>query len=167
MKFELKEIPQLTGRRCKIYSVLMEGDEKTLFEQFMAENRGDFPEETKSIFKDLIGIGEYHGAKDSYFRPKKEGKLGDGVEALFDIPHAHLRLYTIKYGSVLLVLGGGGYKPKNIRAFQEDPKLTKENYLVRQIAAILYQAIKDKDLRWNKWGDNFEGQLYFDSEDYY
>jgi hypothetical protein len=63
-------------------------------------------------------------------------------------------------------LGGGGHKPKNIRAFQEDPKLTKENYLMRQISAILYKAIKEKDLRWNKQGDDFEGQLYFDSDDY-
>jgi hypothetical protein len=28
------------------------------------------------------------------------------------------------------------------------------------------KAIKNKDLRWNKEGDNFEGQLFFDSEDY-
>lgn len=55
---------------------------------------------------------------------------------------------------------------KTIRAFQEDPKLTKENYLVREIAATLYKAIKEKDLRWNKRGDNFEGQFYFDSDDY-
>ena len=65
-----------------------------------------------------------------------------------------------------MVLGGGGPKPKHIRAFQEDPKLTKENYLVRKIADILYKAIKEKDLRWNKQGDNFEGQMYFDTEDY-
>jgi hypothetical protein len=166
MKFELKEIEQLSGQRCKIYSVLMEGDEKTLFEQFVVENKDNFPEEVKTIFKDLIAIGHYSSAKDHYFRSKKEGKLGDGVEALFDSPNALLRVYTIKYGRILLILGGGGHKPKAIRAFQEDPKLTKENYLIRQIAAILYEAIKNKDLRWNKEGDNFEGQMYFDSEDY-
>ena len=166
MKFELKEIKQLTGKRCKIYSVQVEGDENTLFEQFLAENQEAFPKEVKSIFKDLIAIGQYNGAKDHYFRPKKEGKLGDGVEALFDEPNALLRLYTIKYGRILLILGNGGHKPKDIRAFQENPKLTKENYLVRKIAAILYKAIIDKDLRWNKEGDNFEGQMYFDSEDY-
>ena len=38
MKFELKEIKQLTGKLCKIYSVQMEGDENTLFEQFLDEN---------------------------------------------------------------------------------------------------------------------------------
>lgn len=166
MKFELKEVKQLTGKRCKIYSVQMEGDEKTLFEQFLEENEATFPRELKSIFGTLEIIGSRVGAEDSYFRPKKEGKLGDGVEALFDVPNANLRLYAIKYGKVLLILGNGGYKPKTIRAFQEDPKLTKENYLLRRISATLYEAIKDKDLRWNKQGDDFEGQLHFDSEDY-
>ena len=166
MKFELKEIQQLTGRRCKIYSIRIDGDEKTLFDRFTEENKADFPEETKNILLKLKFIGQDDGAKDHYFRPKKEGKLGDGVEALFDQPNANLRVYAIKYSRILLVLGGGGPKSKDIRAFQEDPKLTKENYLVRQIAAILYKAIRDKDLRWNKQGDNFEGQFYFDSEDY-
>jgi putative component of toxin-antitoxin plasmid stabilization module len=166
MKFELKEIPQLTGRRCKIYSVLIDGEDKTLFNQFLEENENDFPEEVINILKRLNRIGNNDGAKEHYFRPKKEGKLGDGVEALFDEPHARLRVYSIKYGNILLVLGGGGYKSKDIRAFQEDPKLTKENYLLRQIAAILYKAIREKDLRWNKQGDNFEGQFYFDSNDY-
>ena len=166
MKFELREIPQLTGRRCKIYSILVEGDEKTLFDQFADENKIHFPDEIDDIYASLTAIANYFGARDSYFRPKKEGKSGDGVEALFDRPNARLRVYSIKYGNVLLVLGGGGYKSKDIRAFQEDPKLMRENYLIRKIAAILYKAIKEKDLRWNKRGDNFEGQFYFDSDDY-
>jgi hypothetical protein len=166
MKFELKEIKPVTGKRCKIYSVHIEGDEKTLFEQFLEENEANFPSEIQNIFDNLTIIGRRTAAEDLYFRPKKEGKLGDGVEALFDFPNANLRLYAIRYSKVLLVLGNGGYKPKTIKAFQEDPKLTKENYLIRKIAAILYEAIKDKDLRWNKQGDNFEGQMYFDSDDY-
>ncbi len=28
------------------------------------------------------------------------------------------------------------------------------------------KAIRNKDLRWNRKGDDFEGQLYFDSDDY-
>ncbi len=166
MKFELKEIKRLTGKRCKIYSVQIEGDKQTLFERFLEENETDFPNEIQNIFDNLTIIGHRAGAEDVYFRPKKEGKLGDGVEALFDIPHAHLRLYAIRYGKILLILGNGGYKSKTIRAFQEDPKLTKENYLIRQIAATLYEAIKDKDIRWNREGDNFEGQMNFDSDDY-
>jgi hypothetical protein len=166
MKLKLIEIPQFSGRRCKIYSVLMDGDEKTLFDHFTEENEDVFSDEVDSIFQDLMQIGRESGAKDQYFRYKKEGKLGDGIEALFDRPHANLRVYAIRYGNVLLVLGGGGHKPKSIRAFQEDPKLTKENYLLREIAAILYKAIKEKDLRWNKRGDDFEDQFYFDSDDY-
>jgi hypothetical protein len=166
MKFNIKPISQLSGNRCKIYSIQIDGDNDTLFEKFLEENDANFPTEVENIVTTLKLIGQKFGAKDQFFRPKKEGKLGDGVEALYDYPNANLRLYAIKYADGLLILGGGGQKPKNVKAFQEDPKLTKENYLLRKIAATLYKAILEKDLRWNNSGDNFEGQLHFDSEDY-
>jgi hypothetical protein len=166
MKFDIKPIPQLSGNRCKIYSIQIHGDNKTLFEQFLEENDTNFSLEVENIVTTLKLMGQKFGAKDQFFRPKKEGKLGDGVEALFDYPNANLRLYAIKYADGLLILGGGGQKSKNIKAFQEDPKLTMENYLLRKIAATLYKAILEKDLRWNKNGDDFEGQFHFDSENY-
>jgi hypothetical protein len=88
MKFRLIEIPQLTGRRCKIYSVQVDGDEKTLFERFTFENTANFPTQMENIYINLLAIGKHQGAKEYYFRPKKEGLLGDGVEVLFDEPNA-------------------------------------------------------------------------------
>ena len=119
MKFELKEIQQLTGQRCKIYSVLMEGDENTLFEQFTDETKYVFPDEIENIIENLKAIARRVGAREQFFRPKKEGKLGDGVEALFDYPNAHLRLYAIKYADGLLILGGGGQNLKILKLFKK------------------------------------------------
>lgn len=72
MKFELREILQLTGQRCKIYSVLMEGDEKTLFQQFVEENKTSFPQEVSDIIRKITSISQKRGAKEDYFRPKKK-----------------------------------------------------------------------------------------------
>ena len=69
---------------------------------------------------------------------------------------------AIKYSSVLLVLGGGGHKPKDIRAFQEDPKLTKENYLLREISKRLSEAMQDGNLKWNNFFNDFIGNFTFD-----
>ena len=44
--------------------------------------------------------------------------------SVIDESKRKLRLYCIHYGSVLLVLGGGG--TKNVRALQDDQKLKKE-----------------------------------------
>ena len=73
------------------------------------------------------------------------------------------RLYCIRYGSVVLILGGGG--AKNVRALQDDPKLKKENYVLRQISKVLTQAMKEGELQWNNDFDDFTGNLIFDDNE--
>ena len=59
------------------------------------------------------------------------------------------------------MLGGGGFKPKTISAFQEDPKLTYENKIVRYISDTLTQAIKDRDIRQSNDDMELLGNLEF------
>ena len=59
-----------------------------------------------------------------------------------------------------MILGGGG--AKNVRALQDDPKLKKENYVLRQISKILTQAMKEGELQWNNDFNDFTGNLTFD-----
>jgi hypothetical protein len=61
-------------------------------------------------------------------------------------------------------LGGGGFKPKNISAFQEDAKLTNENSIVRHISDTLTQAIKDRDIKQSFDGMNLDGNLEFGTD---
>ncbi|UVR14472.1 hypothetical protein [Parabacteroides distasonis] len=65
------------------------------------------------------------GAAEHFFK-LNEGKPGDGVCALFDSPDKKLRIYCIRFANVAIVVGGGGYKPKNIRAYQESSSLKKK-----------------------------------------
>jgi len=110
-----------SGSEATIYSVILEEDEQrqiTLFEHFVTENLKEHHEEVKDIASRLIVIGTKTGARDIYFKDW-EGKPGDGVCALFDNPDKHLRLYCIRFGKGVLIVGGGGYKPKSIKAFKK------------------------------------------------
>jgi hypothetical protein len=111
----------------------------------------------------LNSINNKTGARVGFFK-EYEGKPGDGVCALYDRPNSKLRLYCIRYGMPLIVLGGGGEKPKNIKAFQENEKLTAENYLLRWLSEQITQRINDKDIQYTNDYQDFEGDLEFDDE---
>ena len=80
------------------------------------------------------------GAAEHFFK-LNEGKPGDGVCALFDSPDKKLRIYCIRFANVAIIVGGGGYKPKNIRAYQENSVLKKEAEMVIQISKIISEAL--------------------------
>jgi hypothetical protein len=106
----------------------------------------------------LKTIGTKTGAREQFFK-LHEGNPGDGVCALFDLPDKNLRLYCIRYNTQIIILGGGGIKL--VRAFQQDSKLTKENYLLRELSKQITERIKEKDIRFSKDGNDFEGDFAF------
>ena len=147
MKFEIVELEDLSGPKASIYSVIIDNDALTLFDKFLIENESLYYQEVDSIFETLDQIAFKHGARRTYFK-ENEGKLGDLVCALYDTPNSNLRLYCIRFGTTVIILGGGGYKTKSIRALQEDVKLTQENYLLRKISELIYQKMKEEDIFW-------------------
>ena len=163
MKYKIVEIEELTGNEATIYSIILNDEDKTLFEKFVEENIISFKDEIKSILVRLETIGKETGAREIYFK-FKEGKPGDGVVALYDEPDSNLRLYCIRYGTQIIILGGGGYKPKEISAFQEDDKLKAENYLLRTISKEITDRIKDKRIEFSSFGQELEGELEFEDE---
>jgi hypothetical protein len=64
-----------------------------------------------------------------------------------------------------VVLGGGGHKPKTIRAFQESDKLKQENYLLRKISKEITTLLKEHEMEISADGLNFEGLLEYNEED--
>jgi hypothetical protein len=155
---------QHSGKKASIYSVYVYKEEKTLYERFVEENASSFKDELKDINVRLWVIGHKTGAREIYFK-LKEGKPGDGVCALYDDPDANLRLYCIKYGSDIVVVGGGGYKPKSISALQEDPKLTEENYFLRWLSKAITEKRQQKEISFSPNGLDFIGDLEFSNED--
>jgi putative component of toxin-antitoxin plasmid stabilization module len=122
----------ISGEEASLYSIVVDDEEVTVFDNFLQENKNSYKSEIIDIVTRLEVIGNETGARIDYFKVN-EGVPGDGVCALYDEEDSNLRLYCIQYGSCLVIIGGGGNKSKNIRSFQEDPNLEKENYFLRML----------------------------------
>lgn len=163
MKFEIVELAGLSGSKATIYSLMVDDDEATLFDHFIEQNDNLFPKEIDSIFETLQKIGERYGAARHFFK-ENEGKLGDLVCALYDQPHSNLRLYCIRLGNAVIILGGGGHKPKSIRTFQENSGLTDANYLLRKFSKLLYEKIREGEIYWEN-DTELAGNLIIESDE--
>lgn len=125
-----------SGSEAKVYSIIPEGEEETLFEKFVDENLVSYKEEIKDILKRLKQIGHKTGARESFFKHEGDNefvrKYGKYVWALYDDEERKLRLYCIRFANVAIILGGGGYKDKSVIKWQDDEKLSEE---VRKVIA--------------------------------
>lgn len=163
MNYEIVELEEFTGLKAKVYSVIPEGDTLSLFDHFVGENMGIYRPEVKSIINRLHEIGHRTGAREKFFKTK-EGFPGDGVCALYDDKDSKLRLYCIRYGSVAIILGGGGPKPPGIIAWQDDEKLSKEAEAIIQVSKDIMLRLKDGDLYWSSDGSQLSGNLIFTND---
>ena len=134
MGFGIVKITDLSGDACKIYSVARDDSEDTLLELFLDE-----------IINKLRFMGQEGGAREGFFR-ENEGKPGDGVVALLNAPHFPLRLYGIRFGTSLLILGSGGKKGIHTRTWQQDSKLKSSAEQMIRLSALITQRIKDKEI---------------------
>ncbi|MCC5906731.1 MAG: hypothetical protein JJU13_11010 [Balneolaceae bacterium] len=147
MAFSLKRIDKLSGKKATVYSVQL-NDGTDLFNQFLNENSAEYEDDVKNILQRIRSISRKTGAQEHFFKTK-EGNPGDGVCALYDTPGKHLRLYCIRMGNTVIILGGGGPKPEGIRALQEDPKLKHENYLLRDISKEITDKMTNGKIRFS------------------
>lgn len=155
-KCELVKLEELSGYGASIYSFYKDDNEYSNFEMFIMENENSFIGEVRDILSRLKTIGTKTGLRRGFYK-ENEGKPGDGVCALYDRPKSNLRLYFIQYGANLIILGGGGEKPKNIRALQEDEKLKSENYLLRLLSEKIKDKFAERELTFSDKG--FEGDF--------
>jgi hypothetical protein len=160
MEYEIVKISRLSGVYCTIYSIIPEKGSMTLYEAFLEENMGEYREEVRDINNRLKLIGTKHGARHSYFK-HFEGKYGDFVCALYDLPDKNLRLYCIRYGADVVILGGGGLKTQNTRAWQDDPKLTDEATRIIEYAKDLARRMAHGEVYLSRNKPALEGNFYF------
>lgn len=158
LKCQIIKIPNLSGVMGSVYTVLIDEELNTSFEKFVQDNQNSFKSEIKDIVGRLKTMGSKIGMRENFFK-LYEGNLGDGVCALYDKDNSNLRLYCIRYGSQLIIVGGGGHKPKSIRTFQEDKNLERENFILRELSKLITEKMRDKEIRFSEDGLDFEGDL--------
>lgn len=136
-----------------------------MFDQFIKQNFSVFKSEITDIVRRLKAINSITGAKEYYFK-LDEGLPGDGVCALYDNPYHYLRLYCIRFGNSIVIVGGGGEKPKDIRAWQENEKLANEANLMINVSRKLTFRIKEREIEFSENGTKLTGNLeFYDDEE--
>ena len=84
--FELVRLDELSGEKCCIYSVRINDEDNTQFEQFLDENYNSFKEEALDIFTRLKAIGKSVGLRHGFYRHNKEIHItDDGFEGDLNI----------------------------------------------------------------------------------
>ncbi|MBV6510637.1 MAG: hypothetical protein HRU80_16535 [Ignavibacteriales bacterium] len=158
MRFTLQKIEALSGMKASCYSVVVENEEKSLFEKFLEENSVLHKDEILDILARLNTIAQTTGIRRGFFK-EFEGNPGDGVCALYDEPSRKLRLYCILFGEKIIVLGGGGRK--SVQKLQQDAKLKAENFLLREVSKTITRAIITKETAFTDDMLEFTGDLIF------
>lgn len=163
MKSELIKLDQLSGNKASVYGIWYDDLQKTSFDIFLNENINVFLSELKDIVSRLKSIGNATGAREQFFKIN-EGIPGDGVCALYDSPDKKLRLYCIRYGTLIVIVGGGG--PKNVKTLLQNNKLKDENYFLRILSAKITERLKEGEIWFTNDNKDFEGNLEFNDQDY-
>ena len=164
MKYELIELEEFSQNRVRIYSVLPQNSDKALFDLFLDENTPNHKDEVDDIYLRLESISEETGLREHFYK-SGEGNWGDEVCALYDKPNSHLRLYFIKVNSCIIILGGGGHKRKEIRAYQEDEKLNAEAGLMKEISKAVFDRITNKEITIDQRNNSLIGNLIFNEKE--
>lgn len=151
MRVELIKIDQFSGDKAHFYSVILDDEEESLFEQFVAEFLPTHRKEIMDMLMRLRSMNEETGIREHYFK-LNEGKPGDGVAAYYDLPGKNLRLYCIMYGKDAVVFGSGGKKPKPVRTYQELPLLHKQVQIMQKVSKLITEGLRSKDVKLNKDG---------------
>lgn len=84
---------------------------------------------------DIVRIDEVSGPKAQIYSIIYEGE------------DEQMRLYCLRYDNTCIFVGSGGYKPPNVRAYQEHKPLDEKAQEMKRIAACINKAIRDKDFK--------------------
>jgi len=157
VKSKLVYLTRLSGDKASIYSIMTEKKVGTFLDHFIADHSKDCFQDLLNILGRLKSMGNEVGALEPYFKLDEGLEWDDLVCAFYDIPDKHLRLYCIRISENIVIVGNGG--PKNVRTWQEDPKLSREVNEIMHYSKIIRTKLEDGSLRISEDGLKFEGDL--------
>ena len=153
---KLRQLKGFCGSEASIYTVL-KSDGKTCVSEFIEEWIKDFEPAVVNFVSRLKSIGTVTGATENFFRLNEGNAPDDLVCALHDLPEMRMRLYCIRLTDKIVIVGGGG--PKNVRAWQEDPKLKKAAEFMISVSGWVRRNISNGDLEYSEDGLTLVGKL--------
>jgi hypothetical protein len=75
VNYEIVEMVPFSGSEAKVYSIIPEGEEETLFEKFVDEHIVSYKDEIKDILKRLKQIGHTTGAREGFFKHEGDNEF--------------------------------------------------------------------------------------------
>jgi hypothetical protein len=156
---EIEILEEHVGTEARIYNIYVHEWGTSLYERFIEENK-DYLKELKDIESRLVLMATKYGVREDWLK-HKEGPPNLNIVALYDRPDRKLRCYGILFGRALLIIGGGGVKPKTVRRFQESHKLTEENKMLQIISQTINRLLSTGEISWAANKMDFEGKLKF------
>ncbi|MEI7707990.1 MAG: hypothetical protein WCI90_06950 [Chlorobium sp.] len=106
------------GLGGSLYTVRFEGAENTELDKFLSKKEIKESHDFEPLVSRLGDMVEHQGFKEWFFKP--EGSIKDALSA-FHYDNGPLRLFCLRWSSVLLIAGFGGIK--TTRTYQEDSTL--------------------------------------------
>ena len=143
MKFEIREVKELTGAKARVYSVILDGEDETLLEQFFDENI-KYEKDLNKVLHRIHVMAHDTGCRKSFFK-EGEGAWADGMVAMQGT--GHLRLYGIYFHDAVILFGSGGHKPPGVAAYEDYPPLNAKAQQMKTIAKEIYRMITEKELK--------------------
>ena len=124
-KIELVKLEEFDTTAGQIYSVSVDGSDKTLYDLFLEENYMCFRSELQEIVYKLKIMSSHTGFIDSFFK-LNERKTVNKICVITDFK-GKLKLYCIRIDDTLLILGGD----------ENQSKLTVSKMIIKQIYNII------------------------------
>lgn len=143
MKFDIREVKELSGAKARVYSVILDGEDETLLEQFFDENI-KYEKDLNKVLHRIYVMAHDTGCRKSFFK-EGEGAWADGMVAMQGT--GHLRLYGIYFHDAVILFGSGGHKPPGVAAYEDYPPLNAKAQQMKTIAKEINRMIKEKELK--------------------
>lgn len=143
------------------YSVSIDGNEKSLFEEFIAKHSSRNKRKLNHILKWMQIIGMKYGAQTRIFRNEAYGAdtsalppKGKKREPVYEengvIVSNNLRLYCLRASESVVFLFGGDIK--TARNAQDCPNVKTHFKLANALTKAIDQAFRDKEISWIESG---------------
>jgi hypothetical protein len=153
--FEL--VYQEHGLGGALYSVRFEGGEKTELDKFLEDRKVQASKEFGSLVSRLEDMVDSFGFKEHFFKIE-EGSIKDSLAA-FHYDNGPLRLYCLRWSSVLLIAGSGGIK--TTRTYQDDRVLHDAAAKLQWVDELIHARQKSREIVIDSNTGIIEGNLIF------
>ncbi len=162
MKRGFELVYQEHGPGGALYSVRFEGEGKSELDKFLEDRRVQASKEFGSLVSRLEDMVDSFGFRERFFKVR-EGSITDSLAALH-YDNGPLRLYCLRWSSVLLIAGSGGIK--RTRTYQDDGVLREAAETLQRVDELILARQKLREIVIDATTGIIEGNLIFTLDAY-